>query len=278
MERYQPWLVAVVAARLLVERLVTVPRPATGAGTVSIEPPLAAEAFDVLREAVALLSAAPAVPVREAESARQDALDALGRAALVFSHPSRPPGPVRDLLARADRALVSLGECLAPRPAPPAPSSRRLNRGRRGAHPDVVELVRIADQCSPREARTGFAWEHPTMPADRSDAYASFRRQITERVAEVGRRIEQLRDRRAELAGGKVSTEDDVARAAAAAVESKQHADAAHARAAEALEAAARAHERAAAKDAAKASAHEQAARADRARAARHQGHLARGD
>jgi hypothetical protein len=125
--RYGPYVSAVVAARLAVERLLSASTDATGRCLKAADLRLLAAAFDVLRATAELAEQAAPTPDDEARAALQAALDALRAAAWAFAHPGRRLDAVRELLTAADVNLLRWGDRMAPAGADPlaGPASGR---------------------------------------------------------------------------------------------------------------------------------------------------------
>jgi hypothetical protein len=110
--RYGPYVSAVLAARLTVDRFLTEGSALGGRRAVPTDLPSLAGALDVLRAAVDLAMQADPHPDPDAQAALATALDLLRRAAVTFGYPARHLPAVRELLAQADRYLVRFGNCL----------------------------------------------------------------------------------------------------------------------------------------------------------------------
>jgi hypothetical protein len=110
--RYGPYLGAVLAARMTLDRLLAEPVEHAAVGGSAPEASLVDAGFDILRSAVELAARIRPVPDQEADAAFRSALDSLNRAAVTFMHPSGRVETVRTLLAQADRQLIRLRDRL----------------------------------------------------------------------------------------------------------------------------------------------------------------------
>lgn len=117
--RYGPYVGAVLAARLTLDRLLGDRIDPTPTGVPARDASLLETGFDVLRSAVELAARTGPVPDEEADAAFRSALDSLHGAALTFVHPSGRSDTVRTLLVQADRQLITLRDRLMASLTPP---------------------------------------------------------------------------------------------------------------------------------------------------------------
>ncbi len=110
--RYGPYVGAVLAARLTLDRLLPDRVDPAAPGGSAPDASLLETGFDVLRSAVELAATTRPVPDQEADAAFRSALDSLHRAAVTFVHPSGRLDTVRMLLSQADRQLIGLRDRL----------------------------------------------------------------------------------------------------------------------------------------------------------------------